>query len=97
MKILAAVILCGLLGIGGTTGKLKICSIKKNVSSKNLFHRKNNFPYINFVISRQTKEIGSVKVIIVYYVPRRIMRVVTRRARMLAGDRSRGAISSASI
>ena len=28
--------------------------------------------------------------IIVYYVPRRIMRVITRRAKMLAGDRSQG-------
>ena len=27
--------------------------------------------------------------LIVYYVPRRIMRVITRRATMLAGDRSR--------
>ena len=38
--------------------------------------------------------------LIVYYVPRRIMRVITRRprrAKMLAGDRSRGAISPASI
>ena len=46
--------------------------------------------------------------VIVYYVPRRIMRVITRRATMLAGDRSqgvaeakprrsRGAISPASI
>ena len=34
---------------------------------------------------------------IVYYVPRRIMRVITRRATMLAGDRSRRAISPASI
>ena len=31
------------------------------------------------------------------WVPRRIMRVITRRARMLAGDRSRSAISPASI
>ena len=30
---------------------------------------------------------------IIYYVPRRIMRVITRRATMPAGDRSRGAIS----
>ena len=35
--------------------------------------------------------------VIVYYVPRRIMRVITRRATMLAGDQSRGAISPASI
>ena len=34
---------------------------------------------------------------IVYYVPRRAMRVIARRATMLAGDRSRGAISPASI
>ena len=34
---------------------------------------------------------------IVYYVLRRIMRVITRRATMLAGDRSRGVISPASI
>ena len=33
------------------------------------------------------------KQLIVYYVPRRIMRVITRRATMLAGHRSRGAIS----
>ena len=32
-----------------------------------------------------------------YYVPRRIMGVITRRATMLAEDRSRGAISPASI
>ena len=35
--------------------------------------------------------------VIVYYVSGRIMRVITRRATMLAGDRSRGAISPASI
>ena len=35
--------------------------------------------------------------IIVYYMPRRIMRVITRRTIMLAGERSRGAISPASI
>ena len=35
--------------------------------------------------------------LIVYYVPMRIMRLITRRAPMLAGDRSRGAISPASI
>ena len=34
---------------------------------------------------------------IVYYVPRRTMRVIARLATMLAGDRSRGAISPASI
>ena len=34
---------------------------------------------------------------IVYYVPRCIMRIITRRATKLAGDRSRGEISSASI
>ena len=34
---------------------------------------------------------------IVYYVPRRTMRIIARRATMLAGDRSRGAISPASI
>ena len=34
---------------------------------------------------------------IVYYVPRRTMRVIARRATMLAGDQSRGAISPASI
>ena len=34
---------------------------------------------------------------IVYYVPRRRMRIIARRATMLAGDRSRGAISPASI
>ena len=33
----------------------------------------------------------------VYYVPRRTMRVIARRATMLAGDRSRGAMSPASI
>ena len=32
----------------------------------------------------------------VYYVPRRTMRVIARRATMLAGDRSRGAISPTS-
>ena len=37
------------------------------------------------------------KLVIVYYVPRRIMRVITRRVTMLAVDRSRGAISPASI
>ena len=35
--------------------------------------------------------------VIVYYVPRRTMRIIARRATMLAGDRSRGAISPASI
>ena len=35
--------------------------------------------------------------IIVYYVPRRTMRVIARPAKMLAGDRSRGAISPTSI
>ena len=30
--------------------------------------------------------------VIVYYVPRRIMRVITRRATMLAGDRSQGIV-----
>ena len=35
--------------------------------------------------------------IIAYYVPRRIMRVIMRRATMLAGDRSWGVISPASI
>ena len=35
--------------------------------------------------------------VIVYYVPRRIMRVITRRATMLAEDRSQGAISPARI
>ena len=34
---------------------------------------------------------------IVYYVPMCIMKVITRRATMLAGDQSRGAISPASI
>ena len=34
---------------------------------------------------------------IVYYVPRRIMRLIERRATMLAGDRSRGPISPGSI
>ena len=34
---------------------------------------------------------------IVYYVPRRIIRVITRRATMPAEDRSRGAIGNASI
>ena len=37
------------------------------------------------------------EITIVYYVPRRIMRVITRRATMLAGDQSRGKISPASI
>ena len=32
--------------------------------------------------------------IIVYYVPRRIMRVITRRATMLAGDRSQGVVEA---
>ena len=35
--------------------------------------------------------------VIVYYVPRHIMRVITRRATMPAGDRSRVKISPASI
>ena len=34
---------------------------------------------------------------IVYYVPRRTMRFIARQATMLEGDRSRGAISPASI
>ena len=32
--------------------------------------------------------------IIVYYVPRRIMRVMTRRATMLARDRSQGVVEA---
>ena len=36
-------------------------------------------------------------VLIVYYVPRRIIRVITRRPTMLAGDRSRGAISPSAL
>ena len=51
MEKLVAIMLCGLFGIGETTGKIKICSIKKNVFPKILFHRKNNFPYINILIS----------------------------------------------
>ena len=35
--------------------------------------------------------------LIVYYVPRRSMRVIAQRATMLAGDRSRGANSPATI
>ena len=38
-----------------------------------------------------------VKRVIVYYVPRRIIRVITLQVIMLAGDRSRGTISPASI
>ena len=37
--------------------------------------------------------VGWIKVI-VYYVPRRIMRVITRRATMLAGDRSQGVVEA---
>ena len=37
------------------------------------------------------------RITLVYYVPRRTMRVIAWRATMLAGDRSRGAISPASI
>ena len=32
--------------------------------------------------------------VIVYYVPRHILRVITRRATMLAGDRSQGVIET---
>ena len=39
----------------------------------------NNFEYLKNVVFK----------VIVYYVPRRIMRVITRRATMLAGNRSR--------
>ena len=35
--------------------------------------------------------------LIAYYVPRRIIRVITRRATMLVGDWSQGVISPASI
>ena len=53
---------------------------------------------INRRIFSTTKNfIGTHENILVYYVPGRIMRVITRRATMLAGDRSRGAISPASI
>ena len=31
---------------------------------------------------------------LVYYVPRRIMRVITRRATMLAGDQSQGVVEA---
>ena len=34
---------------------------------------------------------------IVYYEPRRIMRVITRRATMLAGDRSQGIAEARSV
>ena len=32
--------------------------------------------------------------VIVYYMPRRIIRVITRRATMLAGDRSQGVLEA---
>ena len=48
-------------------------------------------------ILRKTGGSKVVQLLIVYYVPRHIMRVSTRPATMLAGDRSRGAISPASI
>ena len=35
--------------------------------------------------------------LIVYYVPRRIMRVITRRATILAGDRSRDKAEARSV
>ena len=35
--------------------------------------------------------------IIVYYVPRRIMRVITQRATMLTGDRSQGVVEARSV
>ena len=35
--------------------------------------------------------------IIVYYVPRRIMKVITRRATMLAGDRTQGIAEARSV
>ena len=34
------------------------------------------------------------EIVIVYYVPRRIMRVIKRRATMLAGDRSQDVIEA---
>ena len=49
------------------------------------------------VPKRLKRPLSCARPIIVYYVPRRIMRVVMRRATMLAGDRSRGVISPASI
>ena len=52
---------------------------------------------LSFVTFPKFSERYFVNYKIVYYVPRRIMRVITRRATMLAGDRSRGAISAASI
>ena len=53
----------------------------------------NTWKYTEYIVRLQK---GSI-LVIVYYVVKRIMRVITRRATMLAGDRSRGAISPASI
>ena len=67
--------------------------LESNEISKYLTSNFSNF-YEN-VISFKTSNF--VNFIIVYYVPRRTMRVIAWRAAMLAGDRSRGAISPASI
>ena len=48
-------------------------------------------PLVGIVVKRYTfVEVVGMNKVIVYYVPRRIMRVITRRATMLAGDRSQG-------
>ena len=50
-----------------------------------------NLQYCFFQLKRK------ICILLVYYVPRRIMRVIMWQATILAGDRSRGAISPASI
>ena len=64
--------------------------------------RKLNFPLkLSKICSKTIFLVSNSRILIlhliVYYVPRRIMRVITRRATMLAGDWSRGAISPARI
>ena len=53
--------------------------------------------HFNVVLVAVDRKLLTFYAVIVYYVPRFIMRVITRRATILAGDQSRGAISPASI
>ena len=69
--------------------------------SRKLYHAAAEFRYrrSSWVVSDmyRLRFLAKNEPLIVYYVPRRIIRVITRRATMLPGDQSRGAISPASI
>ena len=60
---------------------------------------KDCYDYIEFRCHNMNKcnKTSAFPILIVYYVPRRMMRVITQQATMLAGDRNRGAIRPASI